>query len=1063
MFTFSFGSAFAYSTVEYGYSWENPAMSLSEAKTDAIAFINAYSVDGLTAVSLAQAKADKLYYTEKINAATTVAEVSGLIDDKNSLDGVDSFVEAAKLWTKLTVLGDAMAAALTQAADYATLVNEAINGYSGATNLANVNWSAYNAIFTSAALVKVDAKALADLKNTEAVAKALYNFTEVEHKLGDIKWFEALQAAIISSTTVEEVKASLDEYLGIMDSAVLATVAAKSASDWTGLTDQEKLEWKNAVRQVASEEWRIDGDNTHSAAVKAQYSALVNEAVAALENIRTTRDIYDYVYKYGLKVNVPKALKNAIPQDVLDSKKASVYVDTVKGEIVIYRKTAGAFATLAAQTLAADAVKRLATEALAALGEYDWTKIAADKWDDAETFYDALETAKADGTVGGPTALASILDKASKLVTDAQYAEAVKDIVALYDQYTLMHKFVTNNWSASVHGVFDTELNDALNTSVYNPENAKAIQSYCVAYNYEILQAKDVKEIEAIYEKYYALIDAIPTEAEKLLAKKVAAFSDGLDYFVEGLKYQYPNAADIYVTELDQLVNELKGTAKNLIGDYGTELIGENPDGSYYLNLNCKVAEVTNFADYGYEDKDVTLKEVLTNVVDSYDKDGCCNDVLIGLWLNYNSGYNSDSLVASEANKRGFYNGVGAFPVGERDAVNYPDRFVAVTQMEGNYAAVTGFLKNIGFDGETMWYAYFAKRDALLEGLSKFTPDSVLAYNVYLDEYNKAVEKLANPELKASYEAKLEAAGKALFRVMYAYHKVSVDKLTAKVTKYDPQLFWDAAYKYNRLAYEDAIAPAGKTTGSAYKDFVEIAHDFALTAQYVTTNYYPAAVYLSDADQIVAANIIADTYAAIEKAKTKAEVEALAEDAIAKLDALAYVALPTHDGTVIALPTVLAHAQQYFMVWYNAMFSSDATAYLALAKDIAQAQEDILGAPAKAAAEAAAKAARIEAVEALKVVKNSSKAGKGYITISWSVKGDASVADGYQVYRSTKLNSGYGTKPFYTTKSYTKMTYKNTKDLKKGTRYYYKVRAYAVIDGVTYYSDWSNKAYRVAK
>ena len=98
-----------------------------------------------------------------------------------------------------------------------------------------------------------------------------------------------------------------------------------------------------------------------------------------------------------------------------------------------------------------------------------------------------------------------------------------------------------------------------------------------------------------------------------------------------------------------------------------------------------------------------------------------------------------------------------------------------------------------------------------------------------------------------------------------------------------------------------------------------------------------------------------------------------------------------------------------------------------------------------------------EVVEALKI-KASSKATKGAITVKWTVKGDKTAADGYQIWKSTKKNAGF--KKMFTTK---KLTYKNTKGLKKGTRYYYKVRAYKVVDGKTYYSDWSNKAYRVAK
>ena len=98
-----------------------------------------------------------------------------------------------------------------------------------------------------------------------------------------------------------------------------------------------------------------------------------------------------------------------------------------------------------------------------------------------------------------------------------------------------------------------------------------------------------------------------------------------------------------------------------------------------------------------------------------------------------------------------------------------------------------------------------------------------------------------------------------------------------------------------------------------------------------------------------------------------------------------------------------------------------------------------------------------DAVEALKITA-SSKATKGAITVKWTVKGDKEAADGYQIWKSTKKNSGF--KKAFTT---SKTSYKNTKGLKKGTRYYYKVRAYVVVEGKTYYSDWSNKAYRVAK
>ena len=94
-------------------------------------------------------------------------------------------------------------------------------------------------------------------------------------------------------------------------------------------------------------------------------------------------------------------------------------------------------------------------------------------------------------------------------------------------------------------------------------------------------------------------------------------------------------------------------------------------------------------------------------------------------------------------------------------------------------------------------------------------------------------------------------------------------------------------------------------------------------------------------------------------------------------------------------------------------------------------------------------------------IKLKSKAYKGRIKLSWTtnvtVKGVK-----YQIYRSTKKNSGFGKTPFFTTKAGWK-PYSNTKKLKKGKRYYYKIRAYKIIEGKKIFSSWSNKANRIEK
>lgn len=84
--------------------------------------------------------------------------------------------------------------------------------------------------------------------------------------------------------------------------------------------------------------------------------------------------------------------------------------------------------------------------------------------------------------------------------------------------------------------------------------------------------------------------------------------------------------------------------------------------------------------------------------------------------------------------------------------------------------------------------------------------------------------------------------------------------------------------------------------------------------------------------------------------------------------------------------------------------------------------------------------------------------GKRAVRISWNVPNGMEL-DGFQVFRSMKKNK-FGEKPYFTTK---KNTYINTKNLKNGKTYYYKVRGFKEINGLTIYTDWSTKAYRTLR
>ena len=109
-----------------------------------------------------------------------------------------------------------------------------------------------------------------------------------------------------------------------------------------------------------------------------------------------------------------------------------------------------------------------------------------------------------------------------------------------------------------------------------------------------------------------------------------------------------------------------------------------------------------------------------------------------------------------------------------------------------------------------------------------------------------------------------------------------------------------------------------------------------------------------------------------------------------------------------------------------------------------------------------AKAAALKTGIEKTTISLTSTLGKGYIKLSWKKSAGYKV-DYYEVFRSLKKNSGYGAKAFYRTTNGNKLSYKNTKQLKKGTRYYFKVRGVRVIDGKKYYTQYSNKTWRTAR
>ncbi len=105
------------------------------------------------------------------------------------------------------------------------------------------------------------------------------------------------------------------------------------------------------------------------------------------------------------------------------------------------------------------------------------------------------------------------------------------------------------------------------------------------------------------------------------------------------------------------------------------------------------------------------------------------------------------------------------------------------------------------------------------------------------------------------------------------------------------------------------------------------------------------------------------------------------------------------------------------------------------------------------------KAKLVKGVKNTTIVLKSKLTKDGKVLLTWT-KSKGYKVDRFEIYRSIKKNRAYGTKAFFSTKNGSAAKYLNTKNLKAGRTYYYKVRGVRIIDGKKYYTEYSSKAWR---
>ena len=362
-------------------------------------------------------------------------------------------------------------------------------------------------------------------------------------------------------------------------------------------------------------------------------------------------------------------------------------------------------------------------------------------------------------------------------------------------------------------------------------------------------------------------------------------------------------------------------------------------------------------------------------------------------------------------------------------------------------AAVEAFLKN-----------NCPNTDKFIENVENYLTYLNTAFKSYEDGYrNPIVDEDAVAEYLAENGARTNADVATFFAKAEEYAKAIPTNGEIKDALNAAKTLINALPTYitlaDKAAVQAAYEAADKANYTSTKLDNAIADVKAAESRAIDDMLKALPTKLTAADK-AAVDAILDAIDAYEAEEMYGyESYAKRSDAIKAFEAVRAATLADVQNTIAALPADATKAQveaaRAAVDAFVATYTDASEPYQAIAQ--------IVNLDKLTYAEAQIKANEIKAVEALKITA-SSTAKKGSITVKWTVKGDTTAVEGYEIWRSTKKNSGFS--KFFTT---TKTTYKNTKSLKKGTRYYYKVRAIAHVDGKKITSDWSNKAYRIAK